>query len=130
LESSAAFFFVTHDADGHRLNNAPGWSGSGSAIYQLTTGHAGAVFLRADVSWQSRVFFTPFNDAIETQKPYGLAHLRAAFDPRHGQWEIAVYARNVGNMEYLTGTANGAPNATTGRPGEPRQVGTQFTIRR
>jgi len=122
--------FVTHEARGHRLNNAPEWSGSGSAIYELNTGQAGMVFVRADVSWQSRVFFTPFNDAIETQKAFGLANLRAAFDPRHGRWEIAVYTRNVANTEYVTGTGSGAPNAITARPGEPRQWGTQFTIRR
>jgi iron complex outermembrane receptor protein len=121
---------LTREAEGHRLNNAPEWSGSGSAVYQFTTGQAGTVFVRADVAWQSRVFFTPFNDAIESQKSYGLAHLRAAFDPHHGRWEIAVYARNVGNAEYITGTGNAAPDAITGRPGEPRQWGTQFTIRR
>ena len=85
--------------------------------------------MRGDVSWQSRVFFTPFNDAIETQKAYGLVHLRAGFEPRHRRWEIAVYARNVGNTEYITGTASGALPAVGGRPGDPRQWGTQFALR-
>ena len=67
---------------------------------------AGTASLRGDVSWQSRVFFTPFNDAIETQGAYGLVHLRAGFEPRSRRWEIAVYVRNVGNTEYITGTAN------------------------
>jgi iron complex outermembrane receptor protein len=120
---------VTGDAAGHRLNNAPEWSGSGSAVYEFATGRAGTAFVRGDVSWQSRVFFTPFNDAIETQPGYGLVHLRAGFGPHHRRWEIAVYARNVGNTEYITGSGNGAPNAITGRPGEPRHWGTQFTIR-
>ena len=78
------------------------------------------------------MFFTPFNDAIETQPAYGLVHLRAGFEPRSHRWEIAVYARNVGNREYITGAT--APNvglpAFSGRPGEPRQWGTQFTVRR
>ena len=73
---------ATHDAAGNRLNNAPEWSGSGSAVYEFATGRRGTVRLRGDVSWQSRVFFTPFNNAIETQPAYGLVHLRAGFEPR------------------------------------------------
>ena len=117
------------DAAGSRLNNAPEWSGSVSAVYEFATGRVGRASVRGDVSWQSRVFFTPFNDRIETQEAYGLVHLRAGFEPRHRRWEIAVYARNLGNRAYVTGTANVPLPAFTGRPGEPRHWGTQFTLR-
>ena len=120
---------VTRDAAGNRLNNAPEWSGSASAVYEFAIGGAGTAFVRGDVSRQSRIFFSPFNDAIETQKACGLLHLRAGVGPRHRRWEIAVYARNVANTEYLTGTSTGGAPAIVGRPGEPRQWGTQFTIR-
>jgi iron complex outermembrane receptor protein len=120
---------VTREAAGNRLNNAPLYSGSGSVLYECAVGSGWTAFARGDVSWQSRVFFTPFNDAVETQHAYGLAHLRAGAGPRHRRWEVAVYARNVTNTDYITGTGNGAPNAISGRPGEPRQAGTQFTIR-
>ena len=86
--------------------------------------------MRSDVSWQSRVFFTPVNDAIETQRAYGLVHLRAGFEPRGRRWEMAVYVRNVGNRGYITGTANIPLPTFTGRPGEPRHWGAQFTLRR
>jgi iron complex outermembrane recepter protein len=123
---------VTGDAAGHRLSNAPEWSGSVSAVYELTTGRAGTASLRGDVSWQGRVFFTPFNTPIETQPSYGLVHLRAGFEPRSHRWEVAVYARNLGNEAYITGAM--APNvgfpASVGHPAEPRQWGTQFTVRR
>ena len=123
---------VRGDAAGHHLNNAPAWSGSGSAVYELATGRAGTASLRGDVSWQSGVFFSPFNTAIEAQRAYALVHLRAGFEPRSRRWEVAVYVRNVGNREYLTGAT--APNvgfpAFTGRPGEPRHWGVQFTLRR
>ena len=88
---------ATLDAAGNRLNNAPEWSGSGSAVYEFATGRAGTASVRGDVSWQSRVFFTPVNDAIETQRAYGLVHLRAGFEPKTRRWEIAVYVRNLGN---------------------------------
>jgi iron complex outermembrane receptor protein len=102
------------------LSNAPEWSGSVSADYQFATGRVGTASLRGDVSWQSRVFFTPFNTSIETQPAYGRVHLRGGFEPRSRRWEIAVYARNVGNEPYITGAM--APNvgfpASSGRPGE------------
>ena len=85
--------------------------------------------MRGDVSWQSRVFFTPVNDTIETQPAYGLVHLRAGFEPPSRRWEIAIYVRNAGNRGYITGTANVPIPAITGRPGEPRHWGTQFTLR-
>ena len=115
---------------GNRLNNAPEWSGSGSAVYEFATGRAGTASVRGDLSWQSQVFFTPVNDAIETQRAYGLVHLRAGFEPPGRRWEIAVYVRNAGNREYIIGTGNAAPAAVTARPGEPRLWGTQFTLRR
>ncbi len=114
---------ATRDAAGNRLNNAPEWSGSGSAVYQFAAWQRGTVRLRGDVSWQSRVFFTPFNDAIETQARYGLVRLRAGFEPRSSRWELAVYVRNIGNTEYITGTANVPIPAFTARPGEPRVLG-------
>jgi iron complex outermembrane recepter protein len=120
---------ATIEAAGHRLNNAPEWSGSGSAAYEFATGRMGTASVRSDVSWQSRVFFTPLNDAIETQSAYGLVQLRAGFEPRTRRWELAVYIRNVANLAYITATANVPLPAFTGRPGEPRQWGTQFTLR-
>ena len=120
----------TLDAAGNRLNNAPQWSGSGSAVYEFPTGRAGTASVRSDVSWQSRVFFTPVNDTIETQRAYGLVHLRAGFEPPSRRWEVALYVRNLGNQDYITGTANVPIPAFTGRPGDPRQWGTQFTLRR
>jgi iron complex outermembrane receptor protein len=121
---------VRRDAAGNRLNNAPQWSGGGSAVYELPIGRLGTATVRGDVSWQSRVFFNPFNDNIETQGAYGLVHLRTGFESRSRRWEMAIYVRNVGNREYFVGTANVPLPAYTGRPGEPRHWGTQFTIRR
>jgi iron complex outermembrane recepter protein len=121
---------ATLDAAGKRLSNAPEWSGSLSAVYESAAGRAGRMSLRIDVPWQSRVFFTPANDSIETQGPYGVVNLRASLEAPSRRWEIAVYARNVANRAYVIGTTNVAPTAFTARPGEPRQWGTQFTVRR
>ena len=53
-----------------------------------------------------------------------------AFEPRSRRWELAVYVRNVGRQEYVTATWGPTGNlAISGRPGEPRHWGIQFTIR-
>ena len=121
---------MTGDAAGHRLNNAPEWSGSGSAAFEFATGRAGFASVRGNVSAQSRVFFTPFNTDVETQAPYALVHLRAGFEPPHRRWELSLFVRNLANQAYLTSTSDVSLPAITGRPGEPRMWGTQFTLRR
>jgi iron complex outermembrane receptor protein len=121
---------VEGDATGNRLRDAPEWSGSGSAIYEFQPAAIGKVSVRGDVSWQSRVFFSPFNDAVQSQAAYALVHARASFVPRSRRWEASVYVRNLGRQEYVTATWNATGGAAvSGRPGEPRHWGTQFTIR-
>jgi iron complex outermembrane receptor protein len=120
----------THDAADNRLNNAPAWSGSGSAVYDIAAGRHGTISLRGDVMWQSRVFFEPFNDDIETQGVYGLLHTRVGFQPRSRRWELAVFVHNASNQQYFTGTSNVPPPAYVSRPGEPRYWRTQLTLRR
>lgn len=121
---------ATLDAAGRRLSNAPAWSGSTSAAYDVAIGRAGTASLRGDLSWLGRVFFTPANDAIASQRAYGLVHLRAGFEPPGRRWEIAVYVRNAGNREYVTGVGDVPPTAIIARPGDPRRWGTEVTIRR
>ena len=119
------------DVPGNRLTYVPEWAGSGSAVYQFAIGKVGTTSLRGDLSWQGRVFYTAFNDLVESQGIYGLVHLRAAFEPSGKRWELAFYARNLGDQPYVTGMNSGAAfPGYNGRPGEPRHWGTQFTIRR
>jgi iron complex outermembrane recepter protein len=120
---------VPRDVAGNRLSNAPAWSGGGSAVWEFGVGR-GLASMRTDVSWQSRVFFSPFNDRVETQELYALVQLRAAWQPRHRFWEFSVFVRNLGNSGYITGTGTAPVTAIGGRPGEPRQWGTQITVRR
>ena len=119
-----------HDATGNRLREAPKWSGSASAIYEVQPSTSGTMSVRADATWQSRVFFSPSNTAQQSQAAYALIHARTSFAPRSRRWEVALYVRNLGREEYVTATwAATGDVAISGRPGEPRHWGTQFTIR-
>lgn len=62
---------------------------------------------------------------------YALVHGRTTFVPRSRRWDVSVYVRNLGRQEYVTATWDATADlAVSGRPGEPRHWGTQFTIRR
>ncbi len=120
---------VTGDVAGNRLSNAPMLSGRLWAQWNRTVGRAGLISLRAESRGQSTVFFTPFNDRIQRQAPYGLLDASAEFGPRHRPWSITAWARNLTNTDYIVGTFSTPLPAIGGRPGPPRQVGVHFTIR-
>jgi iron complex outermembrane recepter protein len=121
---------VTTDVAGHRLTNAPEWSGRIWLEWTTDVRRAGLLSLRGDSRWQSTVFFTPFNDAIQRQRPYGLLELSAELETRGRGLSIGAYARNLTNEDYITGTFSSPPPAIGGRPGDTRQIGVQLTVRR
>jgi len=121
---------IIADVAGRRPNNAPEWSGRVWLEWLLPVTAATSISLRADSTWQTTVFFTPFNDAIQRQAPYVLLGCSAEFRPLHRNWLLAVYARNLTNEQYITGTFGTPAPAIGGRPGQPRQIGLQLTVRR
>jgi iron complex outermembrane receptor protein len=121
---------VTADVAGNHLNNAPEWSGRAWLAWNHSIGKANLLSVRADATWQSTVYFSPFNSAIEQQPPYALLHANAEFGPRGGRWSVSTYVRNLTNTNYITGTFSTAVTAYGGRPGEPCQFGIRFEIRR
>jgi outer membrane receptor protein involved in Fe transport len=86
--------------------------------------------IAADSTAQSTVFYTPFNDDIQFQGPYGLLGARVEYGPSHRRWAVAAYARNVTNTDYITATFGTAPTAFGGRPGPSRQFAVEFTVQR
>ena len=121
---------VAGDVSGNRLNNAPEWSGRLWVQWNGDIGASRRLSIAVDTSAQSTVFYTPFNDNIQFQKPYGLLGARVEYGPRHRHWAIAAYARNLTNSDYITATFGTSPVAFGGRPGPQRQLAIDFTVRR
>jgi iron complex outermembrane receptor protein len=119
---------VSGDVSGRRLSNAPEWSGRLWLEWRAGAGRAGTVSLRADSRWQTTVFYTPFNDAVQRQSAYGLLDVSAELGP--GRWSVGVHARNLTGEDFITGSSGSPPPAFGGRPGQPRLVGIQLTLRR
>jgi iron complex outermembrane recepter protein len=121
---------TTGDVSGNRLNNAPEWGGRLWVEWTGAIGPSGRLTLTADATGQSTVFYTPFNDTIQRQSPYGLLGVRAEYGPSHRRWSVNAYLRNVTNTDYIMATFGTAPVAFGGRPGATRQFAIELAVRR
>jgi iron complex outermembrane receptor protein len=119
---------VTGDVAGRRLSNAPEWSGRAWLEWSAPAYRGTTASLRLDSRFQDTVFFTPFNDGVQRQSPYGLLDASLELGSRH--LAVGLYGKNLTNEGYITGTFSSPPPAIGGRPGEPRLVGVQLTLRR
>ena len=121
---------VAGDVSGNRLNNAPEWAGRLWIAWTGDIGRSHRLSISAESSAQSTVFFTPFNDSIQRQTPYGLLGARVEYGPSHRRWTVGAYVRNLTNTNYVTGTFGTPPTAYAGRPGPSRQFAADVTVRR
>jgi iron complex outermembrane recepter protein len=119
---------ATGDVAGHRLNNAPEWSGRISGESRAVLGRLGSLSARAAVTRQSTVFYTPFNDAVQRQPAFGLLDAAAELAPRGQRWSVGIFCQNLADARYLTGTFSSPPPAIGGRPGQPRRIGVQVRV--
>jgi iron complex outermembrane receptor protein len=120
---------TTGDVSGSRLNNAPEWAGRLWIEWTGDIGQSRRLSVSAESTAQSTVFYTPFNDSIQRQTPYGLLGARVEYGPSHRRWTVGAYARNLTNTDYVTGTFGTPPTAFAGRPGPSRQFAIDFVVR-
>jgi len=121
---------TTGDVSGNRLNNAPEWAGRLWIEWVGNVGTPGRLSISGESTSQSTVFYTPFNDGIQRQSPYGLLGARIEYGPADRRWTVGAYGRNLTNADYVTATFGTPPNAYGGRPGPSRQFAVDFTLRR
>ena len=121
---------VAGDVSGNRLNNAPEWAGRLWIEWTGDIGGTHRLSISAESTAQSTVFYTPFNDSIQRQSPYGLLGARVEYGPGDRRWTVGAYTRNLTNTDYVTATFGTPPNAYAGRPGPSRQFAVEFNVRR
>ena len=113
---------IPFDASGKHINSSPKWSYNVFAQHAYDLGQSGSIQARVEYSWKSRQFFTPQNNAIETQKSYGLLNANVGWTAPGGGWQVIAFARNLTKKEYVTTTAT-FTGVVSGRVGEPRVLG-------
>jgi iron complex outermembrane receptor protein len=117
---------------GKGLPGLPKWSGSlgGEYVQPAPIGRVdGAVFLRADASARTRIFGDATDSAYTVIKGYALVN--ASIGYRTPNWEVALFARNLFDKDYLQNVTVQAGNSglIVGTPGDPRMLGVTFRVR-
>jgi iron complex outermembrane receptor protein len=120
------------DLTGVALPGTPTWSGSWGGDYgvPLALGPAtGEAFLRWDMSAKTSV------NGDSTGSPYmripGYALVNASIGYRTGKWDIALFARNLFDADYLQNVAaqSGNSGLIVGTPSDPRIMGVTLRAR-
>ena len=115
----------TFNAEGRRLNAAPGSSFSLSGQYDLPVG-PGKAFVRGEYYHQSRAYYDPANSFILSQKPYGLVNASIGFNSNDGHWSAQLVGKNLAQARYFIAFgANGIVPAAIS--GAPRTIAVQLT---
>ena len=115
------------DAAGNNLNSAPDSSMSLAAQYVFPMSGGGQIYLRGEYNWQDDVFFTADNNNIETQDSFGLVNASLGYETANGSWRVVLWGKNLGDEDYVTGTAGFPAAGISGRPGPPLTYGLSVT---
>lgn len=119
---------------GKRLAGLPRWSETLSADYAVPVGR-GAVFVHADSNWRSGYFGDPTLSRFTWVEGYNLTNASLGYrreDADGMGWEIAVFARNLFDADYIQNLTIQAGNSglILGTPSDPRTVGVTLRVRR
>jgi iron complex outermembrane recepter protein len=107
---------------GDRIQQVPRWNIFGSAQYYfpVPNGHRG--FVRADGLYVTKSFTTfDESDVLHTRNPYAIFNLQTGITG--GDWEVALFARNLFNRhanysdtQSIAAELEGRPRLSTNRP--------------
>lgn len=127
--------FGAFDASGQRLNNAPRWSATLGANYTIDLDARGRLDLGVDAHAQTTVYFTAANEGIggvsdyrERQPDYAIVNGRVSWTSEDKRYQVQLIGTNLLDRDYVLGTANYTA-AIAGRPGRPREVLGQLSVR-
>lgn len=112
--------------DGNSLPQAPKYIYNVTARYGMPLGH-GELFAYTDWSYRSKVNFFLY-DAVEfTGKPLLQGGLRLGYNWHAGDYEIALYGRNITDEQVVVNAFD--LYGLTGALNEPRTWGAEFNVK-
>jgi iron complex outermembrane receptor protein len=116
----------TVNIDGNTLPNAPRWIASVTARYGIPYGD-GEFFAYTDWAYRSKINFFLY-DSVEYSDDRSLeGGLRIGYAKAGGQWEAAIFGRNITNDKSLEGGIDF--NNLTGFVNDPRTMGVEIKTR-
>jgi iron complex outermembrane receptor protein len=115
--------------EGNELVFAPGVSLNGRVRYQREVG-PGIASIQTDFNYQDRVYFETGNDRVLSQGAYGVWNARAGYAFGGDRYEVAVFARNLLDRNYLTSAFKLSGLGFNEQMwGHPRTFGAEVTAR-
>jgi iron complex outermembrane receptor protein len=113
------------DASGNQMIRTPEFSGNVALDYVQPVS-SGEVTYSINYAYQSRVYFVEANNI--SQDPYGLLGARISWENQQGDWNLAVFGKNLTDEEYLNQILG--QDFYVGQTfGAPRTFGVQATYR-
>lgn len=116
---------------GSKFRLQPEWQGSAGLMVDAPLGGGMGLFFTPTVTYRSRVYFEQPNTDLISQPEVTLVNLKGGVSFGDGAYEIAGWARNLFDEEYLldAGNTGGAFGHPTFIPAEPRTYGVQVKAR-
>ena len=123
LGNPTGFFYI----GGNPLPQAPKWVHAVTARYGIPLGDGGEFFVFTDWAYRSEVNFFLYESVEFTGKSSLEGGLRAGYNWNQGDYEIAIFGRNITDTTRVVGGIDF--NNLTGFLNEPRTFGLEFTAR-
>lgn len=116
---------------GARFRLQPEVQAAGGFTIDYPINDSTRLFATPSVTYRSRLFFEAPNSKLISQPAVTLVNLRAGFSFADERFEIAGFARNLTNENYLldAGNTGGGFGIPTFIPAEPRFYGVQATAK-
>lgn len=92
----------SQDQSGHLLSNAPKWTGKIGAEYSVEA-LGGSLTWRGEIFRSSRVYFSPFNNLTNSQKPYTLLNANLRYEGSD-DWYASLFMNNISNRLVRSGS--------------------------
>lgn len=113
--------------NGNALPQAPKWTHNLTARWSTPVGDAGEFYVFTDWAYRSEVNFFLYESREFTGKSLTEGGLRLGYSWNNGDYDVALYGRNITNQIRATGAIDF--NNRTGFINEPRLLGVEFKTR-
>ena len=113
--------------NGNSLPQAPKWTHNLTARWSTPVGDAGEFYVFTDWAYRSDVNFFLYESKEFTGKSLTEGGLRVGYSWNQGDYDLALYGRNITNQIRATGAIDF--NNRTGFINEPRVLGVEFKTR-
>jgi iron complex outermembrane receptor protein len=108
----------------NELPDAPELSVNAAIQYAMDLSSGATLTMRLDASWKDKTYKDPFNVEAIAQDSYLLSNARVSWLSADEQWQLAVFALNLSDEDYITSsTSVAAFGINTANYGRPRQWG-------